>query len=379
MRARRWLMTMSLGAASAVVARADARADEPGVPAPPASTTPPVTKQHDWDFGLLPLLSYAPETSLAAGGGIVIYDNAPSPPGRPRRDDELALFAGGTLRKQFIANVETLKYWNQDRHRLSIEVAVTRFPNFFWGVGNTTAEAAQNLYTQSLYGFRASYAVRAVEEVYVGPYLTAGWYRTGDVTPVGAVADYVAVHGDGGWLAGAGAVVRRDTRDDAMGPRGGSLSTATMVFSDSRVAGAYTYRQFELDQRTYVSLGRRVVLAMEAYGRFVPGNVPLDELPALGGGSRLRGYFEGRFRDHLYLMAQAEARVKVWGRFSIAPFAGIGNVFPTLSAVTAASPKYAAGSGFRFSVKKERDLNIRLDLAKSPISSGVYVNLGEAF
>jgi hypothetical protein len=35
--------------------------------------------------------------------------------------------------------------------------------------------------------------------------------------------------------------------------------------------------------------------------------------------------------------------------------------------------------GIRFSLKQERDVNIRLDFAASPISTGVYLNLGEAF
>ena len=78
-------------------------------------------------------------------------------------------------------------------------------------------------------------------------------------------------------------------------------------------------------------------------------------------------------------MGQVEWRIRVAGRFSVAPFAGVGNVFPTTSAMSFDRTKVAGGASVRFSLKKERDLNVHIDVAKSPISSGVYLNMGEAF
>jgi hypothetical protein len=78
-------------------------------------------------------------------------------------------------------------------------------------------------------------------------------------------------------------------------------------------------------------------------------------------------------------MAQAEWRIRVVWRLSVAPFAGIGNVFSSPSAVSFERPKVAGGLSVRCRVKKDRELNIHVDVAKSPISSGVYLNMGEAF
>jgi outer membrane protein assembly factor BamA len=174
-------------------------------------------------------------------------------------------------------------------------------------------------------------------------------------------------------------VVRRDTRDDALGPHRGSLTSLTAAFFPGFLGGAYQMQIYEVDQRTFLSLGTRTVLAMEAYGLYAPGEVPIAELPALGGSSRLRGYFQGRFRDHLYLMGQLEARIRVVWRFSVAPFIGVGNVFPSPSDISFDRTKVAGGLAVRFRLKKERELNVHVDVAKSPISSGVYLNLGEAF
>jgi outer membrane protein assembly factor BamA len=173
--------------------------------------------------------------------------------------------------------------------------------------------------------------------------------------------------------------LRRDTRDDALGPHRGSFSSPTATFFHEGLGSTYGYTQIELAHKAFVPLGSWSVLAMEAYGLYEPGDVPLSELPALGGSARLRGYFQGRYRDHLYLAGQAEWRVRVWGRFSVAPFAAVGNVFPDLGAVSFDRTKVAAGGAVRFSVKKDRELNVHIDVAKSPISSGIYLNLGEAF
>jgi hypothetical protein len=78
-------------------------------------------------------------------------------------------------------------------------------------------------------------------------------------------------------------------------------------------------------------------------------------------------------------MGQAEWRVRVVGRFSLAPFGGVGNVFSSPSAVSLEHPKAAGGLSVRFNLKKERDFNVHLDVAKSPTSSGLYLNMGEAF
>jgi Omp85 superfamily domain len=344
------------------------------VPAP-ISPVPP----HRWDYAFIPVVFYAPETSLGLGGGFVVFNDTPTPPNIPRRDDSIAFLVEGTLRKQVIVNLSGVKFWDAARYQLTEDGALVRFPSYFWGVGNDTPESAKDVFNQDLASSRTSFGVRLAEEIYAGAGLAAGWYNLTGYAPVGSVASYVAEHPARGNVLGAGPFLRRDTRDDAMGPHRGSFSSLTATFYREGVGSSYSYAQFELLHRAFLPIGRWSVLALEAYGSYAPGDVPLGDLPALGGSARLRGYFQGRFRDHVYLAGQAEWRIRLAGRFSVAPFVAVGNVFPSLSAVSFDRTKYAGGGAIRFSLKKERDLNIHIDVAKSPISSGVYLNLGEAF
>jgi hypothetical protein len=334
-----------------------------------------------WDYAFLPLIFYAPETSLGLAFGIGVYDDTPSPPDKPRRDDNASLIFQGTLKKQFLIGLSGVKYWGGGAGQVTEDINLVHFPNVFWGVGNDTPESARDLFTQSLAVSRTSVAWRLPGEIYAGVGAMAGWYRTRADAAGGSVDAYAATVPASGPALGVGPVLRRDTRDDAIGAHHGSLTMLNATFFPSFLGSTYVFQAYEIDHRTYLTLdsGGRAVLATEAYGIYSPGTVPIAELPALGGSAKLRGYFQGRFRDHLYLMAQAECRIRVIGRWSLAPFAGVGNVFSSPSAVSFDRTKAAAGLAVRFRVKKERDLNVHLDVAKSPISSGVYLNIGEAF
>jgi hypothetical protein len=376
---------LSLCARAPASRAADTPAPPPPAPAPTAAAAPPVAEKPAappparWDWAVFPVVFYAPETSLGFAGGAAIFDDTPTAPGEQRRDDTIAMAVQGTLRKQYQLSLSGTKFWDHAHWQLTEDAALVSYPNAFWGVGDDTPSTPNDPFTQSGVFSRVTVARVAFEQVYLGAGLTTAWYDiTGD--PAGGLVDsYLQSVPRSGPAFGIGPIIRRDTRDDALGAHHGSISSFAATFFPTVLGGSYRYAFYELDHRSHFSLGSRTVLAMEAYGAWAPGQVPLAELPALGGGSRLRGYFMGRYRDHLYIMGQVEWRIRVYGRFSVAPFGGVGNVFSSPSAVSLERPKYAGGLSVRFNLKKERDLNVHVDAAMSPISSGIYLNMGEAF
>jgi hypothetical protein len=346
-----------------------------------AAATAPLPPPASLDYAILPLVSYAPETSIAIGANAVLFENdAVSVAAGPRQDDEISLSLTATWRRQFVAAVEGLKYWKDGRYQLSGLTGVLRFPNRFWGVGNRTPEQAGDTYTQELVALRLNFGVLIVERLYAGVSVSGGLYGVSGGMAGGPVETYLAGRKRSGRLLGGGPFVKRDTRDDFIFPRRGSLTSLGMVASRRLVGSDYDYEIYELDQRNYLALGRRTVLAWEGYARYSPGqHIPLDDLSALGGATRLRGYFEGRYRDRAYLMSQVELRVYLVWRASLAPFVAAGDVYPDLGSITLRHLKAAAGLGLRINLKKEREFNLRIDYAQASGSSALYVNLGEAF
>jgi hypothetical protein len=335
---------------------------------------------HRWDWVAVPVPFYSARTSFGVAAAFIVFEDLPVPEGVSRRDDQLKLTLQVTLKKQFSLSGDGVLYWRDGDLRLDESATLTRFPNDFWGVGNDTPSDARDGYVERRVQARTGFSARIWEEIYVGGQLTLGYYRTTGFDEGGAVSNYLMTNPASGTLVGVGPVIRRDTRDDAIGPHRGSFTSLTgTVFSDKLHSG-FVYQFWELDQRQYLPLVEHWgVFAWQVFGRYAPGHPPLDDLPALGGASRLRGYFEGRYRDTLYLMTQAEWRVPVWGRFGLAPFGGIGNVFPGPGSIFIEWPKAAVGLGVRYRLIPDRDLNVRFDVAVGIGTWGFNLNVGEAF
>jgi hypothetical protein len=335
---------------------------------------------HRWDWVAVPVPFYSARTSVGVAAAFIVFEDLPVPPGVPRRDDQLKLTLQATVKKQFSLSGDGVLYWRDGDLRLDESATLTRFPNDFWGVGNDAPSDAKDGYTERRVQARTGFSGRVWEQIYVGGQVTLGYYRTTGYSQAGAVADYLMTHPSSGRLIGVGPVIRRDTRDDAIGPHRGSLTSLTGTIFSDKLGSTFVYQYWELDQRLYLPLDDNWgVFAWQLFGRWAPGHPPLDDLPALGGASRLRGYREGRYRDTLYLMTQVEWRVPVWGRFGLAPFGGIGNVFPGAGSFFTEWPKAAVGLGGRYRLIPNRDLNVRVDIAIGIGTWGFNFNVGEAF
>jgi hypothetical protein len=120
------------------------------------------------------------------------------------------------------------------------------------------------------------------------------------------------------------------------------------------------------------------VLAAAAYVEQAFGDVPFTLLPKLGSTGYLRGWREGRFRDHLATATQVELRVPLPDRFGAVVFASAGEVARDAGALRADTLRFSGGAGLRFRLTPE-GTNIRLDVAESSAGAEVYLLLLEAF
>jgi outer membrane protein assembly factor BamA len=108
-----------------------------------------------------------------------------------------------------------------------------------------------------------------------------------------------------------------------------------------------------------LSFHGRVQTAFEKDGQ----QVPFFMLPALGGGSTLRGFASWRFRDNHSLLLQAEWRVLANRFLDMAVFYDTGKVMPRLADFSFEGLKSDYGLGFRLHGPAATPL--RIELAKS--------------
>ena len=115
-------------------------------------------------------------------------------------------------------------------------------------------------------------------------------------------------------------------------------------------------------------------------GEFLSGEVPFQQLALIGGPRRMRGFFEGRFRDKSLWILQAEYRRVIKGIFGMAVFGGMGNVAPQASKLFREKVHLAYGLGLRIRLSKQDKINLRIDVGWNEEGNlSPYLTVAEAF
>jgi outer membrane translocation and assembly module TamA len=147
------------------------------------------------------------------------------------------------------------------------------------------------------------------------------------------------------------------------------------------VGSAFDYAITTLDARTYFQpfAHLRHVLAFQIYGNFTNGDTPFTDLAAMGGSKIMRGYYEGRYLDNYLLATQVEYRLPLWRRIGAVGFISVGEVASQFNEFSFSGIKPAGGIGLRYKIMEKENLNLRLDVAFGKNTSGIYINISEAF
>ena len=163
-------------------------------------------------------------------------------------------------------------------------------------------------------------------------------------------------------------LVAYDGRDLPLHPRAGGYYGVR--FSDFRDqdSGAFDFRQLEIDLQQYLPwLQKYRVLALRAAAvitdEVAGSEVPFYAMPTLGGGDRLRGFREFRFRDRNSLLFTAEYRWEAWWALDVALFGDAGKVTFDHRDLDLTDLEVGYGIGFRF--HSTDALAVRFDLAFS--------------
>jgi outer membrane protein assembly factor BamA len=323
----------------------------------------------------LPFVFYQPETKLGGGVGLLHTYRAAA----DARTSSNGLIFVLTQRKQFSTTLSGERYTAGDRWRLGAAATWSRFPNFFYGIGNDTREADEEAFTprQVALGVDVRRALR--RGLYVG--MLAIYQDTRIVErEAGGALDRQTVPGSrGGVLAGVGLTATLDDRDRVYAPRRGRLIGLAGGRYDAAFGSDFELWRAELDVRNYQSLGHRHVLAAQLLATAASGAPAFYDRAALGGANILRGYYEGRYRDRARLVMQLEHRFPVWRRFGGAAFFGVGQAADDPGDVRLDAFHRAGGAGLHWLLSREDGVNLRADVGVGSGDSGVYFAFGDAF
>ncbi len=334
-------------------------------------------------WSVFPILAYSPETNAMLGAGVVYtfdVDGRVEGGSTAGRRSALAFASAYTFKNQFFVSIAPSLYWDDEAWHAEGEINGKRFPNTFYPIGNDTAADRAEDYSDLGLDVAGALSRRLVGSFRTGGQAGAFFSKISKKEAGGDLDRDRVAGSDGGRLVGFGPVLSWDDRDNDFATRRGARYSLGAAYFAKVWGSQFNVSKYEFDARQFFPLGGEHVLGAQIYAVANLGTVPFQTMAALGGSNRMRGFFEGRYRDRHMLAAQVEYRFPVVWRFGAAVFSSVGDVAHDLDGFELGDFKAAGGAGIRFSLNQADRVNLRFDGAGTSTGDvNFYVALGEAF
>ena len=152
-----------------------------------------------------------------------------------------------------------------------------------------------------------------------------------------------------------------------------------MVYHDDEKTGSnFNYTRIALDVCKYFSY-KENILALNLYSIYSDTDLPFFQMGILGGMKKMRGFYEGRYRDNNLLLFQAEYRRMIYGILGFTVFGDVGQVSKRYSTFNDRDWRYTYGAGIRLMLDTKQKINLRFDIAVGDKKVLPYFTVAEAF
>ncbi|MEZ4901472.1 MAG: hypothetical protein R2822_06775 [Spirosomataceae bacterium] len=258
----------------------------------------------------MPILQSSPETGVRAGLSMDYFFNSSKPTDSlPTRDSFAWLMATYSTRKQLMIEPIWQIYTNKEKYLLRGQAGYIDFSEYFWGIGNEVLPASSppSIFYSRTY-FQGEFLRQLIPNIFGGIQVQAN--ITKNLTfdnSLNQLLDGV-LGSSGSSTVGIGPNIIFDFRDNPFSPIKGGFLELSYTAHHSELRSEYTYQETLVDARKYFSFKNTQFLGFQVVGNFTNGDVPLRELPRLGGSNIMRGMVQGRYRDKNTVALQAEYR-----------------------------------------------------------------------
>lgn len=332
---------------------------------------------------MAPVIAFEPAINWGAGVGSKIlfkFKNS----GDDTRTSNMPILALYTLNNQIILHSGYTIFFNHETWYLEGKLRFSKFPQSYFGVGNSTLESDEEIFTFTNYLIEPLLLRRVYKKLFIGGGIRYNIISNTELEEEGDLIVEQPSGSEGSRSAGLEIAVVWDNRDNVLNAGTGSFFEFKQGVYGKIAGGTHDFQFNQFDFRTYYRpwRSREDIIAFHLFGRFAWGNVPIAEMSLLGGDDSARGYTEGRYRDLNVTSMQLEYRWQVGERMGFVFFGEAGDVFSQPSDFTWNNVKYTVGTGIRFKIVKSENLNIRFDygLGLGPHTVGnFYLGIAEAF
>ncbi len=326
----------------------------------------------------LPVVFRFPETGF--GGGLVATSTFSfSRDSVGAKPSQASVGITYTQNKQILAFFPFNIFFGNNTYYLNGDIGWYKYNYFYFGVGES--RVSQEVFDVTFPRVKLLAAKKIGTYNYVGLRYQFENYDVTATQAGGELATRTIAGSDFSRTSSLGISVLRDTRDNVFYPRSGVFGEA-FVLPTSRIFGAdREFTRLYVDLAHYKSLSEKFILATNYVTSFTLGaDVPFSQLSFIGGQKKMRGLYEGYFRDKNAAIFQAEARYEVWRFIGLVGFGAVGWMGNDQQLLRLAKPKFTYGGGLRINTDKKKHLNLRIDYGFSPYEKGnLYATIGEAF
>ncbi|MDP1728181.1 MAG: BamA/TamA family outer membrane protein [Bacteroidota bacterium] len=285
-----------------------------------------------------------------------------------------------TQNKQFSIRPTIDLFFAENKYNLKAEFVYNKFNEYYWGIGNLQTDTTKELYNFKQNRFNIKLTRQFVKNLYLGAQLKYDKLYQIDFDNPASITQLSGVSGINGFqVLGLGFAITYDNRDNIYYPLKGSYIDLSNLTFQKVLGSKQAFDNYTLDARHFVCLWKQNVLAAQVFGNFNFGDVPYRQMGTMGNDMIMRGYYNGRYRDHHLVAFQVELRKTIWGPVGMTVFGGGGNVGANSKDLfSRIKPNY--GLGLRCLVIRKEHVNIRIDLGLGEKNiKGLYFTMAEAF
>lgn len=275
----------------------------------------------------------------------------------------------------YLLGIRGTNLFPKDKFRLVYNLYFFSFPGAFWGIGyeNGSKDGNQSEFKRLQNQIKVDFLFRLKKNLYIGPnvsfdYVAGKKFEKPELLE-GANSSTTNT--------GIGATFMYDSRDFLTNAYKGVYIKLEQRFYSGFLGNKYVFSRTDLIADYYRKVWTGGIVALDFHMQLNYGNVPWTMMAPLGGSYRMRGYYEGRYRDKNIAEFQVELRQKVWRRNGVAVWVGAGNVFPSFDRFNGLHTLPNYGIGYRWEFKKR--VNVRLDYGFGKGQKGFMFNINEAF
>ncbi|HWY33198.1 MAG TPA: BamA/TamA family outer membrane protein, partial [Nitrosopumilaceae archaeon] len=295
----------------------------------------------------VPIIFFSPETKWAIGGAGNFAMNLHHPSKTGRLSNVQFAFNYSQLKQSLIAIPFQLWFYG-DKYNIYGETNLYNYNFLYFGIGNHQDKNYQETYELYFPRIRLNLLHRMANNLFGGLRYGLDDFHMINLQQNGQLNSGTVTGGKGGRTSGIGLVAKYDNRDKLFYPGKGYL-VELFVQNDSKYSGSnFNFTKYSLDASTYLTLAKNHIMAFNAFTSIIGGEAPFFGMSLLGGPKRMRGFYEGRYRDNNAWVLQAEYRVLIYKRFGAVVFSGIGSVSDNMKDYINPYVRLTYGAGARY-------------------------------